>query len=290
MPRKDRVSLDHDGLHKKLLTHFFQQFLEGFFPEIARDLDFSDFGPANFLTQELFPDLPGRLRLHRLDVVARVRPRGASKDAFLIVFVEAQVRRRPEFLARVFRYFALLHIRFATMVIPIVLYADTDRKPLTERWCRYSLEFAGHRFLDFRFLAVHPSSLPVREYLHSHNPAQLALASRMDLGQEEMTRIKLDLLRQLVGLTLTEAQVEHALRYIEAYLESEDPSALQQELALLATNEYKEAGVLIQYFEKKGLEQGLRKARLEDARKMLAEGFDWSVVTRITGIKPEDLA
>jgi predicted transposase YdaD len=87
------------------------------------------------------------------------------------------------------------------------------------------------------------------------------------------------------------------LRYIEAYLESEDPQALQQELALLATNEYKEAGVLIQYFEKKGLEQGieqgleqgLRRNAMDNARKMLEHGIEWKVVTDVTGIRPEDL-
>lgn len=64
---------------------------------------------------------------------------------------------------------------------------------------------------------MHPSSLPVREYLNSHNPAQLALASRMDLGEEDMVRIKLDLLRQMSRLTLTEMQIEQALRYVDAY-------------------------------------------------------------------------
>jgi hypothetical protein len=42
--------------------------------------------------------------------------------------------------------------------------------------------------------------------------------------------------------------------------------------------------------EQAALQQGLRQNALENARKMLAEGFEWSVVTRITGIKPEDLA
>jgi len=38
-----------------------------------------------------------------------------------------------------------------------------------------------------------------------------------------------------------------------------------------------------------GLEEGLRLARLDDARKMLARGYDWSDITEITGIRPEDL-
>ena len=40
----------------------------------------------------------------------------------------------------------------------------------------------------------------------------------------------------------------------------------------------------------RGLEQGLRQTSLETARKMLDRGYDWSAITDITGIKPEDLA
>lgn len=299
MPRQRKTTIDHDGLHKQLLTGFFQQFLEGFFPEIAEQLDFTDFGPESFLTQELFPELEGSR--HHLDVVARVRAKGGDHEAFLIVFIEAQGKRRAEFLARVFRYFALLHIKFGTVVIPIVLYGDASKKPLSERWTRYEMQFAGHRFLDFRFLAVHPSSLPVREYLNSHNPAHLALAARMDLGEEDMVRIKLDLLRQLARVRLTGEQIEQALRYVDAYLEETEPGALQRELAAMNQAEYQEAGMLIEHFTnlglakgraegiEAGLAQGIRTSKLEDARKMLDRGCDWAFVTDITGIKPEDL-
>ena len=34
----------------------------------------------------------------------------------------------------------------------------------------------------------------------------------MDLGSDDMVRIKLDLLRQMARLTMTESQIEQALR------------------------------------------------------------------------------
>lgn len=60
MARKSRTSIDHDELHKQLLAHFLQQFLEGFLPEVAAELDFSEFDPSDILTQEVFPDLLGK--------------------------------------------------------------------------------------------------------------------------------------------------------------------------------------------------------------------------------------
>lgn len=291
MPRKQRTTTDHDGLHKKLLTHFFQQFLEGFFPEVAAELDFTGFGPENFLTQELFPEFKGKT--HHLDLVAKVKPKEGPAEAYLIVFIEAQVSRHPDFLARVFRYFALLHIKFGTVVVPIVIYSDNSRKPLQQRWTRYELGFAGHRFLDFRFLAIHPASLPVREYLKSHNPAQLALAARMDLGNEDMVRIKLDLMRQLASLTMTEEQIEHAVGYLEAYLEEKDSEEFQRELALLKKPRFREAKMLIEHFRNIGLTEGraegARAQSITHARKLLEHGVSWEIITSATGVKPEDL-
>ncbi|MEN9353103.1 MAG: hypothetical protein RL318_428 [Fibrobacterota bacterium] len=39
----------------------------------------------------------------------------------------------------------------------------------------------------------------------------------------------------------------------------------------------------------RGIEQGIRTSKLEDARKMLEHGIAWSIITDVTGIKPEDL-
>ena len=55
--------------------------------------------------------------------------------------------------------------------------------------------------------------------------------------------------------------------------------------------------MLIQYFEKRGvekgleqgIERGLRQAHLDDARRMHAEGFGWDVISLVTGINREDL-
>jgi hypothetical protein len=38
-----------------------------------------------------------------------------------------------------------------------------------------------------------------------------------------------------------------------------------------------------------GLQQGLRQKALEDARRMLAHGIAWEIITDVTGIGPEDL-
>ena len=47
-------TIDHDRLFKELLTNFFQEFMEAFFPEASRMLDYSY---LEFLTQVIFNNL-----------------------------------------------------------------------------------------------------------------------------------------------------------------------------------------------------------------------------------------
>ncbi len=349
--------IDHDTLYKQLLTSFFQEFLEGFFPEIARELDFTGFGPENFLTQEQFDD-PIEGRAHRIDVIARVPPKARPKKhrrhharsrhsnsehsspaasaipsssaspspqanpstpansppppalppdpgSYLVVFVEAQQTRRREFLARVFRYFALLHIRHRTTVVPIVLYTDEGRRPLAERWQSYRLQFAGQRVLEFRFFALRLSNLPVREYLRSTNPAQLALAARMDLTGEELVEVKLQLLRQIARCKIDEARMNHAARFVDCYIEETDEEMARREEEELARAANREAGMLFERARLRGVAQGVaegklegklegkaegaREATLENARKMKEHGIALVTISEITGLSIEEV-
>jgi len=47
-------NIDHDRLFKELLTNFFREFMEAFFPQADRLLDYSY---LEFLTQEVFTDV-----------------------------------------------------------------------------------------------------------------------------------------------------------------------------------------------------------------------------------------
>ena len=39
----------------------------------------------------------------------------------------------------------------------------------------------------------------------------------------------------------------------------------------------------------KGMEKGMRNGKLDDAKKMVAEGFSIDVIVRITGLSEEDI-
>ncbi len=64
--------VDHDQLFKNLLQAFFREFMELFFAEEARAMDFRR---VEFLDKELFTDLP-RGSQREMDLVVKVGLRG----------------------------------------------------------------------------------------------------------------------------------------------------------------------------------------------------------------------
>jgi len=310
---------DHDSLFKQLLREFLQEFLEGFFPELAAQLDFSDFGPHSLLSQEQFDDL-SRGRSYRIDLVATVRTRGLNSPSgkkglnsqqaeCVILFVEAQQTRRKEFLQRVFHYFALLHLRHRSPVIPVVIYTDSARWRHPDRWQQYTLEFGGKRILDFQFFALKPSTLPVRQFLRSTNPAQLALAAKMGMAGEDLAEVKLGLLRQILRSRQSEARKSLLATFVDTYIEEDEATARREE-ELLAQREYKETGMLLERARQRGIAEGEAKGmaigeargeakgiaigefkgKRETAARMKEHGIPVATICEITGLTQEEVA
>jgi predicted transposase/invertase (TIGR01784 family) len=303
-----KTPLDHDSLFKQLLREFLQEFLEGFFPELAAQLDFSDFGPHSFLSQEQFDDL-SRGRSYRIDLVATVRTRGQSSRRgsrgpqadCVILFVEAQQTRRKEFLQRMFHYFALLHLRHRAPVIPVVIYTDSARWRHPDRWQQYTLEFGGKRILDFQFFALKPNTLPVRPFLRSTNPAQLALAAKMGMAGEDLAEVKLGLLRQILRSRQSEPRKSLLATFVDTYIEEDDETARREE-ELLTQREYKETGMLLERARQRGIAEGEAKGeargvaigeakgKRETAAKMKEHGIPLATICQITGLSQEEVA
>ena len=85
---------------KELISTFFVEFIELFFPQL---MDYLDRNSITFLDKEIFTDVTEGER-HESDLVAQVKFRG--KESFLLIHVEAQERSRKWFNRRMFTYLA----------------------------------------------------------------------------------------------------------------------------------------------------------------------------------------
>lgn len=248
-----------DQLYKELLRAFFREFLELFFPAVAARLDFSR---VTFLDKELFTDIPaGRRR--EADVVAEVSSREGTPE-LVLVHVEVEGRRRPQFPERMFRYYCLLRLRRALPVYPIALVLG--RGAAEEG--RYEESLFGELLIQFRYRCVSLGSLEGEPFLSLPNPLAPALAASMRPGAEGRARHKALCLLGVARAAVDEARrflLQHAVERALKLRENE-----QEEFeALLDMHPLREVREMISPYETRYRQMGREEGRNEEARETL---------------------
>lgn len=109
--------MDHDRLFKELLTTFFVEFLELFYPDMVQYLER---GSLEFLDKEIFTDVTSGER-HEVDLLVRARFR--DQPSFFLVHCETQAQPQADFARRMFKYFARLHENFDLPIYPVALFS-----------------------------------------------------------------------------------------------------------------------------------------------------------------------
>ncbi len=246
-------AIDHDRLFKELITTFFSEFLELFYPEV---LAYSDCSEITFLDKEIFTDVTSGDE-HQVDVVAKVKWSG--KEAFFLVHVENQASAQSEFSARMFRYFARLHEKHGVPVYPIAIFSFASPKRL-ERDV-YTVSFPDIDVLQFRYRTIQLNQLNWREYVRTTNPVASALMSVMNIAVEDRPYVKLECLRLLATLQLDRARMRLISGFVDNYLRLTKEEYLEYERALtIAGPKVKEK---VMSFTTSWKEEGRKEGRQE---------------------------
>jgi len=202
--------MEHDRLFKALLTTFFVEFLDLFFPEVKRNLNRKS---IEFLDKEVFTDIASGER-HEVDLLVKAKFRG--KEAFFLIHVENQAAAQEAFGQRMFKYFARLHEKYQLPVYPIVLFSyDSPRSVAASS---YQVNFPGWKVLDFQYRAIQLNRLNWRDFLKQPNPVASALMVKMKIAPEDRPRVKLECLRMMVRLKLDKARCAVIGTFMENYL------------------------------------------------------------------------
>ena len=149
-PRRE----DYDSPWKTLLEHYFQAFLEWFFPAMAADIDWSR-GHA-FLDKELQKVArQAKARRRYADKLVKVW-RSSGEETWVLVHVEVQAQPEAEFAERMFVYYYRLFDRYHLPLANLAVLADerTDWRP-DQYWrrlwgCTAGIEFPVVKLLDSR--------------------------------------------------------------------------------------------------------------------------------------------
>ncbi len=242
--------IDHDRLFKKLLTTFFREFMEAFFPEAHQYINYSH---LEFLSEELFTDVTMGEKKY-IDILVKTRLQ--NEEGFVLIHVEPQAYKEADFNRRMFNYFARLHQKYNMKVLPVAVLAHNIKKAEPDT---YEVEFPFFEVLRFRFMQLHLKRLSWKEYLQKDNPAVAALLSRMNYGKEERLKMKLEFFRMLMRMRLDPARMQLLVGFFETYVQltSGEEELFNIELVKeLQLEEVKKMAEILTSWHKRGIEEG----------------------------------
>ncbi len=245
--------IDHDRLFKELLSTFFVEFIDLFFPEVREYLDASE---MTFLDKEVFTDVTEGEK-HETDLIAQVKFR--NQPSCFLIHVEAQASSRPNFNQRMFCYFARLHEKFSLPIYPIVVFSyETPQKKASSQ---YQVEFPDFKVLTFNYQVVQLNQLNWRDFLSQSNPVASALMAKMQIAPEDRAKVKAQCLRLLVTLKLDPARMQLISGFIDTYLPLNDleETVFQSQLKTFQPQEQEDVMQIVTTWMAQGIEQGVEQ-------------------------------
>jgi hypothetical protein len=242
--------IDHDRLFKELLTTFFWEFIELFFPEITAYLERDT---ISFINKEVFTDVTAGEK-YETDLVVKARFRG--QESFLLVHLEHQAYYQEAFDLRMYRYFARLYEKYALPVYPIALFSyDSPKKAETNF---HQVAFPNKVVLQFNYDVIQLNRLNWREYLQQQNPVASALMAKMNIAPKERPRVKSECLRLLATLQLDPARTQLISGFIDTYLRlnAQEEEIFQTEIAQFEPTQQEVVMQIVTSWMEEGIQQG----------------------------------
>ncbi len=266
---------DHDALFKQLLLTFFAEFIVAFLPDVAAQIDFATIA---FQPQEILTDLDGADR-HIVDLLVKVKLRGEA--VFLLIHVENQSHPEADFAFRMFKYAALLHIKYHLPVYSIVIFSyDAPQRPEPSR---YTMAPFGRTRLTFDYTVIQLNRMSWRKFIQTPNPAA-ALMTKMRIAPKDRLKVTREIVRMIATLQLDPARMGLIANFMDAYLRLTAAEMKQYERkydADTTETEKKTMELLLhtRYAGKmEGLQEGLRTGRMEGLQTGRMEGAEQIVM------------
>jgi len=243
--------IDHDRLFKELLTTFFLEFIDLFFPDVSAYLEPNS---LTFLDKELFTDVTSGDQ-YEADLIAKVQFRG--QESFFLIHVENQANAQSDFSQRMFRYFARLYEKFALSVYPIAIFSYNAPQRLEPNF--HQVSFPDLDVLKFNYRVIQLNRLNWRDFLDRSNPVASALMAKMKIAESERVQVKIECLRLLATLKLDAARMQLISGFVDTYLRlsaEEERRFLSQISTIKPDNRREEVMEIVTSWMEQGLQQG----------------------------------
>ncbi|MBD2439920.1 DUF4351 domain-containing protein [Nostoc sp. FACHB-110] len=242
--------IDHDRLFKELLTTFFWEFIELFFPEITAYLERDT---ITFLDKEVFTDVTAGEK-YETDIVVKAKFRG--QESCFLIHLEHQAYYQEAFDLRMYRYFARLYEKYGLPVYPIALFSYDRPKKVEQDF--HQVAFPNKVVLQFNYDVIQLNRLNWREYLQQQNPVASALMAKMNIAPQERPRVKSECLRLLATLQLDPARMQLISGFIDSYLRlnAQENEIFQAEIAQFEPTQQEVVMQIVTSWMEEGIQQG----------------------------------
>ena len=245
--------IDHDRLFKELLSTFFIEFIELFFPEV---LNYLEPDSVIFLDKEVFTDVTAGDR-YEADLL--VKAQFQNRSSYFLIHVENQSYNQANFNKRMFRYFARLHEKYDFPIYPVVIFSYAQPQKAAES--SYQLEFPDFKVLNFNYRVLQLNRLNWRDFLNQHNPIASALMAKMKIAIADRPKVKAQCLRLLVTLKLNPAKMQLISGFIDIYLnlDEAEEQVFQTELGKIELEKREQVMEIVTSWMRTGIEQGIQR-------------------------------
>ena len=224
---------DFDGPWKELLDLYLPEVLALLFPDVHRAIDWSE--PYRPLDKELQVVAPENERASQtVDKLIEVRradggAEAGERIAWVLIHLEIQSQRDPDFAERMFRYHTRLYDRYRRPIVSLAILGDERAAWRPHRFgydlmgCAITLTFPVTKLLDYDIAALEASANLCALVVLAH---RLAQTTRHDPdGRAAAKRI---LTRRLYERGYGRERILSLYRFIDWLLRL--PAALEQQL------------------------------------------------------------
>lgn len=294
LPTKEKTGkVDCDSVWKDLIEELFSQFLEFFFPEIHKDIDFSK--KCEFLSKELRKIVKDNKVGQRFaDVLVKVHLKDGSIRC-LFIHIEVQGYPDDDFPERMYVYNYRIYDRHRELneeVISLSILTDDDPgyrpdKYGVNRW-RFDLTmtFPVVKIIDYKDRLA--------ELDQSTNPMALVVAAQLKSLEAKKADIhtkydvKLQLFKDCFKKGYTKDQIHILIKFIDwiINLPEKYQEKLSDQLLIL-----KEDNIMpyITSWERIAKKKGIKENKLETAKKMLMDDVSIDTIVKYTGLAKTEI-
>ena len=252
-----------DSAWKDILDQLFPEFLEFFFPEIHRDIDWSR--GEELLDKELQPLLlDAEIGGQVVDKLVKVYLLDGP-EVWILVHIEVQGQKEVGFTERMFRYNARIGLRFGCDVVSLAVLTDPSRtfRPEPYRWARWGCE----KSFQFPVLKLIDYQGRIEELKGSRSPFSIIVLIHLEAmkrrSEEERLQVKFGLTRALLMKGFRRKEVIALLRFLDWLIRL--PKGIQEEYHERIKNDVEVRKIMpyLMDIERIAIEKGRKEGRKE---------------------------